>query len=638
MISHLDYYRQLLRFIYRLLFLMVAEERRLLFVPDGENESRQDVYDRWYSVERLRKRADGRLFDDAHSDLWEGLKQTFSLFEDSHQASQLGLTALDGELFGRFACADLIDRQGEPGPRLSNANLLAAIWHLSTFEDADGHKSKSGVRRRVNFGGLDVEEFGSVYESLLDYHPEVKIDGERSTFELIVGSERKTTGSYYTPPELVRELIRSALEPVIEDRLSKAPTRDEQERALLSLKLCDPASGSGHFMLAAARRIARELARVRSGEAEPNPADYRHAVRDVIRRCIYAVDKNPLAVDLCKVALWIEGQEPGLPLSFLDHHIKCGESLVGVFDLKVLEAGVPDDAYNSVTGDDKKVATEIKKRNKGEAKRDSLFRHSVQQDIARIAGAFSAIADLSETNPNEVHAKEAAYSALRHSADWEKAKWACDLWTAAFFAPLTTDGADGVPTTRFVWDAIGGRLPQGRVAGTCTDLAAARRFFHWPLEFPEVFAAGGFDVILGNPPWEVSQFSDKEFFAIHAPSISGLPGAKRKQAIEALKPSNQVLWKSYQYARQAIEKQNHFVRGSRRFVLSAHGKLNTYALFSETFSALVTPRGRAGLIVPTGIAVEEGNADFFEKMSAGGAWQRCTISRTPKTCFDQSPR
>jgi hypothetical protein len=340
-LAKLDYYRQLLRLIYRLLFLMVAEERRLLFVPNSKIADRQDIYDRWYSIERLRKRADSRFFEDTHSDLWEGLKQTFRLFEDTAHASELGSTALDGELFGRLTCADLIDTKDEAGPRLRNDRLLSAIWHLSTFEDADGRRGKSGVRRRVNFGGLDVEELGSVYESLLDYHPEVTIDGERSKFELVAGTERKSTGSYYTPPELVRELIKSALEPVIEDRLAKEKTREEKERALLSLKICDPASGSGHFMLAAARRLGRELARVRSGEAEPNPADYRHAIRDVIRRCIYAVDKNPLAVDLCKVALWIEGHEPGLPLSFLDHHVKLGDSLIGVFDLDVLRAGVP---------------------------------------------------------------------------------------------------------------------------------------------------------------------------------------------------------------------------------------------------------------------------------------------------------
>lgn len=146
-LSHLDYYRELLRLIYRLLFLMVAEERRLLFVPHNENTARQDVYDRWYSIERLRKRTENRFFDDGHSDLWEGLKQTFALFEDNRYASQLGLTALDGELFGRLACANLIDRQGEHGPRLSNATVLAAIWHLSTFED-DYRPNKGKARWR----------------------------------------------------------------------------------------------------------------------------------------------------------------------------------------------------------------------------------------------------------------------------------------------------------------------------------------------------------------------------------------------------------------------------------------------------------------------------------------------------------
>jgi hypothetical protein len=532
-LSALGYYRELLRLIYRLLFLMVAEERRLLFVPESSMADRQAVYERWYSIERLRRRAENRFSEDRHSDLWEGLKQTFRLFEDTAHASQLGLTALDGELFGRFACADLIDTKDEPGPKLRNNLLLSAVRQLSTFEDADGRRRKSGVRRRVNFAGLDVEELGSVYESLLDYHPEVKADGERSKFELIAGTERKSTGSYYTPPELVRELIRSALEPVIEERLAKAPTREEKERALLALKICDPASGSGHFMLAAARRAGRELARVRSGEAEPNPADYRRAVRDVIRRCIYAVDKNPLAVDLCKVALWIEGHEPGLPLSFLDHHVKCGDSLIGVFDVDALRAGVPNDAYKVVTGDDTSIANEIKKRNRADGK--ALFRYNVQESIDRIAGACAAIADLPETTPDEVRAKEEAYAELRRGDDWGRAKWACDVWTSAFFAPLTKEGVSAVPTTRHVWEAAGGHLPQGRIAAFVADLAYNQLFFHWLLEFPEVFSAGGFDLMLGNPPWTRIKLHEKEFFSLRDGKIANAPNkAVRDRLAESM--------------------------------------------------------------------------------------------------------
>jgi hypothetical protein len=623
-LAQTDYYRQLLRLIYRLLFLMVAEERRLLFVRDSEHAARQEIYDRWYSIERLRRRADGPFFDDGHSDLWEGLKQTFRLFEDNAHASQLGLTALDGELFGRFACAELIDTKDAPGPKLSNNQLLSAVWQLSTFEDTDGRRRKSGVRRRVNFAGLDVEELGSVYESLLDYRPEVKIDGERSKFALVAGTERKSTGSYYTPPELVRELIKSALEPVIEDRLAKVATREEREHALLSLKICDPASGSGHFLLAAARRLGRELAKVRSGEVEPNPADHRHAIRDVIRRCIYAVDKNPLAVDLCKVALWIEGHEPGLPLSFLDHHVKCGDSLVGLFDLNVLREGVPDDAYKPVTGDDRKVAGDMKKRNKAEAR--ALFRHSVRDSIDRISGAFAEIADLPETSPEEVHSKEAKYAALCRSDEWARAKWACDLWTAAFFAPLTKDGAAAVPTTRNVWEAAGGHLPQGRISALAKDLAAAQPFFHWPIEFPEVFAAGGFDVVLGNPPWERIKLQEQEFFAAREPEISDAPNAAaRGKLIAKLKNAapgtrERALYEVFEAAKRTADASSTFARVAAedggRFPLTGRGDVNTYALFAELFAALASERGRAGVILPTGIATDATTAAFFESLVA----------------------
>ncbi len=162
---------------------------------------------------------------------------------------------------------------------------------------------------------LDDEEFGSVYESLLDYLPLVLAENEaisrRPDFQLVAGTERRQTGSYYTPPELVRELAASALIPVVNRRLQDSRTAEAKEEALLSLKVCDPAAGSGHFLLAVARRIARDLACARSSEEEPPPTEYHTALRDIVRNCIYAVDKNRLAVDLCKVALWIESHAAG---------------------------------------------------------------------------------------------------------------------------------------------------------------------------------------------------------------------------------------------------------------------------------------------------------------------------------------
>ena len=271
----LDLYRELLRLVYRLLFLMVAEERKLLFLDDPEKRERQEIYTRWYSIERLRARAEARHGDDPYPDLWQGLIQTFRLFREERHAQKLGLGVLDGELFGGPACR-FVERA-----QIRNDVLLDAIFQLSTFEETVGRRR--GGRRRVAFSHLDVEELGSVYESLLDFRPDVSLAPAR--FDLLSGTERKTTGSYYTPRELVTELIKSALEPVVEERLAAAKTPGDKERALLDLRVCDPAAGSGHFLLAAARRLGRELARVRTGEAEPPPSHYRRAVRDVVRHC-----------------------------------------------------------------------------------------------------------------------------------------------------------------------------------------------------------------------------------------------------------------------------------------------------------------------------------------------------------------
>ena len=163
----------------------------------------------------------------------------------------------------------------------------------------------------------------------LELHPQVYIDTSSFSLATAGGNERKTTGSYYTPSSLIAELLDSALDPVIEDRLREAgPDATAREDALLNLKVVDPAAGSGHFLVAAAHRIAKRLAAVRTGEDEPSPEETRAALRAVIGRCVYGVDINPMAVELCKVSLWLEAMEPGKPLSFLDHHIQCGNSLL----------------------------------------------------------------------------------------------------------------------------------------------------------------------------------------------------------------------------------------------------------------------------------------------------------------------
>lgn len=290
------YYRQLLRLVYRLLFLMTAEERKMLLDPDNGDPALYDIYAEHYSVSKLRDRAERRFGDDRKSsDLWQGLKRAQALFREEDAARAIGLRALNGEIFAESACPDL------ESAGLSNYDLLRAILNLSTFwDDDDGggrrrRSRRSGARRRVNYAGIDVEEFGSVYESLLDFHPRVAAaaaPGAPPEFGFAAGSERKQTGSYYTPPELVKDLVDSALVPVMRERIDAAPDNAAKIAALLDISVCDPASGSVHFVLAAARRIATELARLRSREAEPPLAAYRSALREVIRRCVYAVDKT----------------------------------------------------------------------------------------------------------------------------------------------------------------------------------------------------------------------------------------------------------------------------------------------------------------------------------------------------------
>jgi hypothetical protein len=609
-LADMSLYRELLNLVYRLLFLMVIEERKLVFPPDQEG-GRTDVYGKYYSVTRLRERCERHLGDDRHADLWQGLCRTFELFRDDDQAHMLGLGALDGELFGIDACRHL-ERAG-----CANADLLRTLHHLSTFWDGK-------ARRRVNYAGLDVEELGSVYESLLEYRPHVEL-GPAPRFLLLTGSVRKTTGSYYTPPSLVHELIESALVPVLQERLAAAKGKEAQEAALLGLRVVDPASGSGHFLLAAARRIGRELARVRTGDVEPSPDAYRLAVRDVIRQCVYAVDRNPLAVDLCKVALWLEGHNSGLPLSFLDHHVKCGDSLTGVFDLGVLQEGIPDDAYAAVTGDDKQAATSYKRQNKQEREghQTTLSFHTERDRGTDLAADFAVLAELPELSASGVHAKADLYRSLHAEPTLERRRQACHLWTYAFFAPLQkADYVDKtvVPTTDIVRQHLGGAgHAYPPLVGPAIAASATHPYFHWPLEFPEVFpddGPRGFDVVLGNPPWERIKLQEEEFFAGRDPEIAHAKNkAERQKLIAALPKLNPALFRAFDRAKHDAEAQSKFLRASERYPLCGRGDINTYAVFAETMRNLVGQRGRAGVIVPSGIATDDTTKHFFHDLA-----------------------
>ena len=600
-------FQELLRLVYRLLFLFTAEERNLLHTPLASDEQRA-VYAQGYSLARLRDRALKRRHYDRHHDLWQGLKIVFHALASGEP--RLGLPALGG-LFAPEQCPYL------EGGFISNERLLEALHALAFF------RTKTGLAR-VNYRDMGTEELGSVYESLLDLHPVIDVNAAPWAFgfvgaangEKTKGSERKLTGSYYTPAVLVNELIKSALEPVLAEAIEA--NKSDPRSALLKVKVIDPACGSGHFLLAAARRLAAEIARIEAGSDTPDEAARQHALREVVQHCIFGVDKNPLAVELCRTALWIETIEPGKPLTFLDHHIQCGDSLVGMLDPKIMAQGIPDEAYKPLTGDDKKICNLLKKQNrKGESRYQQVYLSFAEAAVPYWAAAAS-LDDLPEESLTDITTKRERWQRLQQDSQFQREKHRADLFTAAFFAPKTSATAERVPLTEDMIALAKGYAPRPGVAEYAAELAAKYRFFHWHLAFPDIMQKGGFDVVLGNPPWEVSQLGEEEYFAAQAPHIASLKGAQRKAAISALEQSNPRLWASYREDLRTIEATNAFLCDSGRYSLTVHGKLNFYALFAEHSMCLINPRGRAGLIVPTGIATDDSTKAFFGEISTKG--------------------
>jgi hypothetical protein len=596
------YYEELLRLVYRMIFLFVAEDRGLLHAPEATEESRK-LYADGYSLGRLRERCIRRTAWDRHEDGWEGAKAAQRAL--GRGEARLGLTALGG-LFAPGVLPHL------DACRLENRRLLAAVWRLSWL------RPEGQALTRVNWRDMEAEELGSVYENLLEQIPRASADTRTFDFaptEEGRGNARKSTGSYYTPEALVKLLLDSTLDPVLDAAEARNPADPPAE--ILKLTILDPACGSGHFLLGAARRAAARVAKWRSPGA-PSQAEFQHALREVVSHCIYGVDRNPMAVELCRVALWIESLEAGKPLSFLASHIRTGDSLLGVFDLAMLRSGIPDAAYAPLTGDAKDVAKAYERLNKeGRDEHEGSLYAEFRPPEELIRGA-SGVFTMPEDTLEQVAVKQAAYNELHGADSWRRFQLACDCYIGAFLLPKTFPAPDPedltgsrIPLTEHVWDAIRGASIPEFVAQAAGDAARRVTAFHWLLQFPDIFSRGGFDVVIGNPPWEVSQLSEQEYFAAEAPEIAALPGEARKKAIDRLADTRPQLWAQFQFDKRAYDAANTFFRASGRFDLTAVGKVNSYALFAEHFLRLVGPSGRAGVIVPTGIATDSSTSAFF---------------------------
>ena len=629
--------RQLLRVIYRMLFLLVAESRDLLASPEA-TDTAQDRYRLSYSMQRLRDLSRKRRVG-AHSDLWQGLNTTMAALDVGHDTIQqaarnaLGLAPLGSLLWSQSQTSNL------NSARIDNTHLLAAVRSLTFVHDDDA----KGLRP-VDYQNLGTEELGSVYESLLELHAVADPDTRTFTFAVAAGSERKTTGSYYTPPELISRLLDSALDPVIK----QAASQPDPQQALLSLRVLDPACGSGHFLIAAAHRIANKVAKLREAGAEPSPQASREALRDVVGRCVHGIDLNPMAVELCKVSLWLESNAPGRPLSFLDHRIICGNSLLGTTPNRLAD-GIPDTAFKPLTGDDPEHTKLLRKRNKDERKHlhhGVLSTWSPASDVAYLTEALRQIDASPADTAEQVAAKQAAHDRLQVDAPAIKANLIADAWCAAFAARKTADTPGITDRTlrrlqqmppeqiaSLIDDALDVQAPVGdafslhEVVRAVRGLADEHRFNHLHLAFPEVFEvpdspelatnqttgwSGGFDVIVGNPPWERVKLQEKEFFAQHDEAIATAPNAAtRKRLIAELKTSNPTLRAAFETALRHAEGISSLLRNSGSFPLTGRGDVNTYAVFVELMANGLAPTGRVGVIVPTGIATDDTTKHLF---------------------------
>ena len=602
-----DLYRQLLRLVYRLIFLFVAEDRGLLHSPSASDEARSR-YARFYSGQRLRRMAE-RTRGSRHADLWVGLRLVFARLGDDRGCPELGLPALGGFLFGPEATPDL------EAAELSNEHLLQAIRNLGLVKDRSGW-------RLVDYRNLGSEELGSVYESLLELNPTMELGAGVFTLGTVAGNQRKTSGSYYTPDSLVQSLLDSALDPVVEEAVrGKSPA--EAERAILALKVCDPAVGSGHFLVGAAHRLADHLARARAsarGESEPSPLFHQQALRDVIGRCLYGVDMNPMAAELCRVSLWLEAIEPGKPLSFLDHHIRVGNSLLGTTPA-LLAKGIPDEAFIPIEGDDREICSKFKRVNRDERNQQiRLFAATTEpwEKLGSLAAVMMSLDAAPDDSIDAIRKKEQAYDVMVRSGSYLDGQFSADSWCAAFVWKKTLEF--NYPITDDVYRRIE-RDPRdcdGWMRIEIERLAKQYQFFHWHIAFADVFTRGGFDCVLGNPPWERMQVEAPKYFAAERPELLALKRDEREEAIAEIAITDPPLHQRWLNERRKQLGTTFLLKKSGFLHLSVGGNVNSYGAFLELGTLITAPIGICGMIVQSGIATDDQMKSLFGWMVESG--------------------
>jgi Eco57I restriction-modification methylase len=654
--------------LYRLLFILYAEDRDLLPVRDSR-------YDEYGLRERVRedvgkRKARNDVFSETAARYWSAIEDLCRAIDGGDRS--IGLPPYNGGLFDE-----------KRTPLLTKIRLGDAV--IADVIDALSFETTPVGRKYINYRDLSVQQLGSIYERLLEH--EVVRDGDAIVVRPNVFA-RKASGSYYTPDELVGLIIEETVGPLASQKLEAfrkkadelsagaqpenykigALKRFDPSEKLLELKICDPAMGSGHFLVSLVDYLADQViaamaeaeaivtwgdyvsplsdridairntilanAEERGWTIDPAQLDDRHIIRRmVLKRCVYGVDKNPMAVELAKVSLWLHTFTVGAPLSFLDHHLRCGDSLFGLWVRKGIDRaatlGSPLLLHGPMT------------RAMRAASSMQIIESLTDAEIAeahRSADVFAEIQDM--TTPL------ASFLSFIHALDWLDARSKEDKAALHAFA----DGQLGDPVQVATGaTVVASNRPEGarffELFKQAQTLIEEERFLNWQVAFPGVWSTwesselvGGFDAIIGNPPWDRMKLQQVEWFAARRKQIAMAARASdRTRMIKALEAADDPLAKDYSKAESRSEAGTRVARSSGDYPLLSGGDVNLYSLFVERAMTLVKSTGIVGLLTPSGIASDKTAAHFFRRVATGGRLRALYDFENRRTRFGNEP-
>jgi len=490
--------------LYRKLFLFYAESKGL--IEFGKHFKKYSMLDIREDVkEDIKSNQKYAPLDDSY---WMRIKRTFEIINSGSEKviGEKGIPPYNGGLFDSEKHEFLEEYS------IDNNHLMEAIDLLARRKGKEGWDW-------VDYETLQIRHLGSIYEKLLEYKLDIASedltvdDGEyvpsEEDDEIVVEKdevylktdkgERKATGSYYTPDYIVQYIVENTVGELIDEKTDEAEEKGESEaKAILEMEVLDPAMGSGHFLVGAVEYMAEELVSavnrdIENGVWSEEQIDLEEAKREIVSHCIYGVDVNPLAVELAKLSLWLTTLSEGKPLNFLDHKLKCGNSLIG---------------------------TEIDKLPyfPGEDKKGNLYTPYIELLTEQV----SKLDEIEDESIKDIKKKEELFKEIKESKAYKRVKTLADARTATYFG---VDIGGSRPKKRYMnlvneayygsekkWEERSSK----RWVKKGFKVAEDKRFFHWQLEFPEVFFEKGefkenpgFDVVIGNPPWAADIENEK---------------------------------------------------------------------------------------------------------------------------------